>query len=193
MPAVLASFRHALARLWPALVVPALVVWGLCEPAVGARLAPWAPGAVPWLLGAALALALRFGRTRAVWTLALIVLTWLLAREGSASQARIAELLEIEPISVSRLVDRMEQAGWVERGSDPNDRRVRLLQPSQKAIDAFEEVRLIAGEIYDRALEGLDAGERALLTRGLETVVANLGRMELDDAADAAARKGAAE
>ena len=116
-----------------------------------------------------------------------------LAREGSASQARIAELLEIEPISVSRLVDRMEQAGWVERGSDPTDRRVRLLQPSQKAIDAFEEVRLIAGEIYDRALEGLDAGERALLTRGLETVVANLGRMELDDAADAAARKGAAE
>lgn len=66
-------------------MVPALVVWGLCEPALGARLAPWAPGAVPWLLGAALALALRFGRTRAVWTLALIVLTWLLAREGSAA------------------------------------------------------------------------------------------------------------
>ena len=130
----------------------------------------------------------RHGLSSAQWRLLVH-----LAREGSASQARIAELLEIEPISVSRLVDRMEQAGWVERGSDPNDRRVRLLQPSQKAIDAFEEVRLIAGEIYDRALEGLDAGERALLTRGLETVVANLGRMELDDAAETAARKGAAE
>ncbi len=130
----------------------------------------------------------RHGLSSAQWRLLVH-----LAREGSASQARIAELLEIEPISVSRLVDRMEQAGWVERGSDPNDRRVRLLQPSQKAIDAFEEVRLIAGEIYDRALEGLDAGERALLTRGLETVVANLGRMELDDAAEAAARKGVAE
>lgn len=129
----------------------------------------------------------RHGLSSAQWRLLVH-----LAREGSASQARIAELLEIEPISVSRLVDRMEQAGWVERGSDPNDRRVRLLQPSQKAMDAFEEVRLIAGEIYDRALEGLDAGERALLMRGLETVVANLGRMELDDAAEAAARKGVA-
>jgi len=129
----------------------------------------------------------RHGLSSAQWRLLVH-----LAREGSASQARIAELLEIEPISVSRLVDRMEQAGWVERGSDPKDRRVRLLQPSQKAMDAFEEVRLIAGEIYDRALEGLDAGERALLMRGLETVVANLGRMELDDAAEAAARKGVA-
>lgn len=129
----------------------------------------------------------RHGLSSAQWRLLVH-----LAREGSASQARIAELLEIEPISVSRLVDRMEQAGWVERGSDPNDRRVRLLQPSQKAMDAFDEVRLIAGEIYDRALEGLDAGERALLMRGLETVVANLGRMELDDAAEAAARKGVA-
>lgn len=116
-----------------------------------------------------------------------------LGREGSASQARIAELLEIEPISVSRLVDRMEQAGWVERGSDPTDRRVRLLQPTRKATDAFEEVRALAGEIYDTALEGLDAGDRATLMRGLETVVANLGRMECDDAAEVAARKGAAE
>ncbi len=116
-----------------------------------------------------------------------------LAREGSASQARIAELLEIEPISVSRLVDRMEQAGWVERGSDPNDRRVRLLQPSQKAMDAFEEVRAIAGDIYDRALAGLNADDRKTLMRGLEMVVANLGRIECDDAAEDASRKGAAE
>ena len=130
----------------------------------------------------------RHGLSSAQWRLLVHLI-----REETASQARIAELLEIEPISVSRLVDRMEQAGWVERGSDPTDRRVRLLQPSQKALDAFAEVRDIAGEVYDCALHGLDAAERALLMRGLETVVANLGRMELDDAAETAARKGAAE
>ena len=130
----------------------------------------------------------QYGLSSAQWRLLVH-----LGREGSASQARIAELLEIEPISVSRLVDRMEQAGWVERGSDPNDRRVRLLQPSRKAREAFEEVLAIAGEIYDRALEGLSAEEREVLMRSLTTIVANLGRMEREDAAADAAQEGAAE
>ncbi len=66
-------------------MVPALVVWALVDPSLGARLAPWAPSAVPWLLGAALALARRFGRPRAVWTLSLLTLAWLLAREPGAA------------------------------------------------------------------------------------------------------------
>ena len=37
----------------------------------------------------------------------------------ATTQARLADLLEIEPISVSRLVDRMEASGWVERRPDP--------------------------------------------------------------------------
>jgi DNA-binding MarR family transcriptional regulator len=116
-----------------------------------------------------------------------------LAREGSASQARIAELLEIEPISVSRLVDRMEQAGWVERGSDPNDRRVRLLQPTTKAVEAFEEVRDMAGEIYEQAMAGLSAGDRKVLTNSLELIVSNLSQSDCQGAAVDTARKGAAE
>jgi hypothetical protein len=47
-----------------------------------------------------------------------------LARMGRAPQARLAELPEIEPISVSHLLDRMEQAGWVLREADPKVRRV---------------------------------------------------------------------
>ena len=60
-----------------------------------------------------------FGLSSAQWRLLVH-----LVREGSASQARIAELLEIEPISVSRLVDRMEQAGWVERRASRGDQRL---------------------------------------------------------------------
>jgi MarR family transcriptional regulator, transcriptional regulator for hemolysin len=129
-----------------------------------------------------------FGLSSAQWRLLVH-----LAREGSASQARIADLLEIEPISVSRLVDRMEQGGWVERGSDPNDRRVRLLEPSAKALAAFEGLREMAGRIYEQAMAGMSAEDRAALTRSLELLVANLGRLNCDDAAVDRARKGAAE
>lgn len=118
-----------------------------------------------------------FGLSSAQWRLLVH-----LVREGSASQARIAELLEIEAISVSRLVDRMEQAGWVERGSDPADRRVRLLKPSEKAVGAFAAVKAVAGEIYDQALEGLSAEEREILMRGLALVAANLTKTERAEA-----------
>jgi len=127
-----------------------------------------------------------FGLSSAQWRLLVH-----LAREGCASQARIAELLEIEPISVSRLVDRMEQGGWVERGSDPHDRRVRLLEPSAKATAAFESLREIAGNIYEQAMSGMSAEDRASLTRSLELLVANLGRMDSDGVAEAPAREGA--
>ena len=59
------------------------------------------------------------GLSSAQWRLMVRV-----AKEEGISQARLAELLEIEPISVSRLVDRMEEGGWIERRSDAADRRV---------------------------------------------------------------------
>ncbi len=62
------------------------------------------------------------GLSSAQWRLLIHVL-----KEERVTQARLAERLEIEPISVSRLIDRMEQAGWVMRETDPNDRRVRLI------------------------------------------------------------------
>lgn len=66
------------------------------------------------------------GLSAAQWRLMVHVV-----RHGcGVSQARLAEALEIEPISVSRLVDRMEQGGWVERSPDPQDRRVRLIHPT---------------------------------------------------------------
>jgi MarR family transcriptional regulator for hemolysin len=60
-----------------------------------------------------------YGLSSAQWRLLAHVL-----RHGSIAQARLADLLEVEAISVSRLIDRMEQAGWVTRLPDPQDRRI---------------------------------------------------------------------
>lgn len=101
-----------------------------------------------------------------------------LSREGGSAQARLAEFLEVEPISVSRLIDRMEQGGWVKRCPDPQDRRVRLVHATDKALAAFAEVKALAGEVYEEALAGIAPDRRANLMEGLERIVANLSDMD---------------
>ena len=114
-----------------------------------------------------------YGLSTAQWRL----LARLVKDEGS-TQARLAEFLEIEPISVSRLVDRMEASGWVMRKQDAGDRRVRMIFPTEKSRNAFAAVKAIAGDIYDEALTGMSPAERRALISGLEKLVDNLGEGE---------------
>ena len=115
-----------------------------------------------------------YGLSTAQWRL----LARLVKDEGS-TQARLAEFLEIEPISVSRLVDRMEASGWVMRKQDAGDRRVRMIFPTDKSRNAFAAVKAIAGDIYDEALTGLSGAERRALISGLEKLVDNLGEGDM--------------
>lgn len=110
-----------------------------------------------------------YGLSSAQWRLLVRV-----AKEPGIAQARIAELLEIEPISVSRLVDRMEDGGWIERRSDPADRRVRQLYPTEKSMTAFGAIKSVAGEVFEEALTGLDREARLALIHGLKALVDNL-------------------
>jgi len=110
-----------------------------------------------------------FGLSAAQWRL----LVRLVKEEGVA-QARLAELLEIEPISVSRLLDRMEEGGWIERRQDASDRRVRMIFPTDKSREAFAAIKSVAGEVYDLALAGLSEKEKLTLVKGLNTIIANL-------------------
>ena len=110
-----------------------------------------------------------YGLSAAQWRL----LVRLVKEEGVA-QARLAELLEIEPISVSRLLDRMEEGGWIERRQDASDRRVRTIFPTDKSRDAFAAIKGVAGEVYDLALAGLTTEEKQILVKGLNTIITNL-------------------
>jgi len=109
------------------------------------------------------------GLTRAQWR----VLAHLARHEG-INQAGLAEILEIEPITVGRLIDRMEEAGWVERRPKPNDRRVRLLYLTDKAWPVFARMRAIGDEVHGEALGELSAAERDRLIAILVTVRSNL-------------------
>lgn len=110
-----------------------------------------------------------YGLSAAQWRL----LVRLVKDEGVA-QARLAELLEIEPISVSRLLDRMEEGGWIERRQDASDRRVRMIFPTDKSREAFAAIKSVAGEVYDLALAGLDRDEKRILVKSLNAIITNL-------------------
>jgi MarR family transcriptional regulator, transcriptional regulator for hemolysin len=114
-------------------------------------------------------LAAAYGLSAAQWRLMVR-----LVKEEGVAQARLAELLEIEPISVSRLLDRMEESGWVERRQDAGDRRVRTIFPTEKSRRTFGEVKAVAGEVYEEALAGLSPDQRRATIRGLSTIVDNL-------------------
>lgn len=99
-----------------------------------------------------------------------------LAFNEGISQAQLAGLLDMEPITVSRHVDRMEAAGLVERAPDPQDRRVRLLNLTDKGRALLPRMRKLALAIMDEAQDGLSERERETLLNCLERVVGNLAR-----------------
>jgi MarR family transcriptional regulator for hemolysin len=99
-----------------------------------------------------------------------------LALNEGINQAQLAGLLDMEPITVSRHVDRMEAAGFVARTPDPGDRRVRLLSLTDNGRALLPEMRNVARRIFDEAQDGLSEKEREVLLKCLGRVVANLSR-----------------
>jgi DNA-binding MarR family transcriptional regulator len=111
------------------------------------------------------------GVTRPQWR----VLT-LLSRREAMNQGMFAELLEVEPITLSRMIDRLQEAGLVERRPDPNDRRAWLLFLTEKARPILAQLKSRADELFRDALDGLDASEQAQLSELLTRVHQNLSR-----------------
>lgn len=108
----------------------------------------------------------------------------LLKRDGPMRQARLAEALEIEPISVSRMIDRMAAGGWVERMADPDDRRARLVGVTDKARASLSCMGEIADVVYAEALDGFSAAEVEALMVLVARMVTNLSAVRDPSPAD---------
>ena len=90
------------------------------------------------------------------------------------NQAFYADRLEVEPITLTRIVDRMEEAGWIERVADPEDRRARRLHLTDKSRGIVSKVKnRVEGLVEDMAF-GLSQSERSELMRLLGVVADNL-------------------
>ncbi len=109
------------------------------------------------------------GVTRAQWHTLFVLL-----RNEGINQGGLAEQMEIEPITACRMIDRLEDAGLVERRHDPGDRRVRLIYLTEAARPLIERLEVIGGQVTESALAGVSPEEREQLDAILGKIRANL-------------------
>jgi MarR family transcriptional regulator, transcriptional regulator for hemolysin len=109
------------------------------------------------------------GLTRSQWQ----VLAHLAEREG-IHQGALAEILEIEPITLVRILDKLQAAGLIERRPHAKDRRVWLLFLTPKAHPVLEKMRGIGAVTRGEALDGVSEADRERLLGILSTMKSNL-------------------
>lgn len=120
-----------------------------------------------------------FGLTRAQW----LVIARVHRRPG-LSQSEAADLLEIEKAPAGRLIDRMEAKGWLERRSDPRDRRIKRLHLTSEGKRIHAAIWPIAEATVDAALAGLSLIERRRLTALMKRVKLELQALAEHDPAE---------
>ncbi len=113
----------------------------------------------------------QFGITRAQW----VVLARLDRFEG-LKQSELAEMLDLQPITVTRLLDRLCDSGLIERRADPGDRRAKRLFLTPAARPLLERLGELGEELMTNALVGVDRATVELMVGQLATVKENLRR-----------------
>jgi DNA-binding MarR family transcriptional regulator len=104
-----------------------------------------------------------------------------LARNEGMTQATLADRLEIQPITLTRLLDRMESAGWVERRAHPLDRRAVQLYLTARSQPILAEMNARGAEIIAEATRGVTSGAQKQLLDTLERIKSNLLAAETSD------------
>jgi MarR family transcriptional regulator, transcriptional regulator for hemolysin len=104
-------------------------------------------------------------------------LTRLEKNEG-VSQARLAELAEVDAMAMVRILDRMEADGLLERRPDPADRRARCLYLTAKAKPILSEIWRLSDETREELFAGVGKADRELFMSVLERIHDNLSTLE---------------
>ncbi len=124
------------------------------------------------------------GLTRSQWW----VLNHLFRNDG-ATQSELADILEVEKATLGRLLDRLEQKGWIRRKADVGDRRAKRVFLTEEVEPALKAMRAAAAELRRDALAGLSAEDQRRFVDALLAVKANLSRMDNGAAGNGGARR----
>jgi MarR family transcriptional regulator for hemolysin len=111
----------------------------------------------------------QFGMTRAKWAV-----LFRLERAEGLKQAELADILEVQPITLTRLIDRLCESGLIERRSDPSDRRAKRLFLTPAAKPVMERLSVVSEKMMANVLAGLDQRERKAMVASLTTIKNNL-------------------
>lgn len=109
------------------------------------------------------------GISRAQWT----VLVRLERTEG-LKQSELAEILDLQPISLTRLLDRLDENGLIERRADPNDRRVNRLYLKPAARPLLDKLATLSESLMGTVLEGIEPESMERMLHDLKLIKDNL-------------------
>lgn len=113
------------------------------------------------------------GVTRAQWKV-----LFRLTRMPGLRQVELADMLDVEPITLSRIIDRLEEAGHVERVPDPADRRAWRLQVTDKAKPLVAKLRALGSELVEEAFGSIDPKQLEQVRDVLAQVRENVAAMQ---------------
>jgi DNA-binding MarR family transcriptional regulator len=116
------------------------------------------------------------GVTRPQWQV-----LFALSRLEGINQGGLADHLEVEAITLCRMLDRLQEAELVERRADPADRRAWRLYLTDRARPLLEKMREVGNRVVDEALAGVEEAERDSLADTLGRIRANLSNRPSDD------------
>jgi MarR family transcriptional regulator for hemolysin len=113
--------------------------------------------------------AARYGITRAQWA----VLAKVERAEG-LKQTELAELMEMQPITLTRLIDKLCENDWIERRGDATDRRVNRLYLRKSARPLLGKLSGLRSELTATALDGINPSDAHRLLAQLESIKENI-------------------
>ncbi|MGH6679108.1 MAG: MarR family winged helix-turn-helix transcriptional regulator [Bradyrhizobium sp.] len=111
----------------------------------------------------------RFGITRAQWAVLARV-----ERSQGMKQSELAELMEMQPITLTRLIDKLCDSGWIERRGDSTDRRVNRLYLRKAGRQLLGKLAGLRSELTATALDGINPTDAHRLLSQLETIKENV-------------------
>jgi len=111
----------------------------------------------------------QFGISRAQW-----VVLMRLDRSEGLKQSELAEILDLQPISLTRLLDRLAENGLIERRADPNDRRANRLYLTPAARPLLKQLAALGEDLMQTVLQNVDAASQERLLHDLGTMKNNL-------------------
>lgn len=111
----------------------------------------------------------QFGISRAQWAVLIRI-----DRSEGLKQSELADMLDLQPITLTRLLDRLADNGLIERRADPNDRRANRLYLKPAAKPLLDQLAHIGDDMMETVLDGISAASIERMLKELGAVKDNL-------------------
>lgn len=106
------------------------------------------------------------------------------------TQAALADVMDMEPIAVGRVIDRLQKSGFVERRADPDDRRCWRLHLSPQSTQVMDAIESVANSVRQDSLDGVDPEELLTTLKVLGQIRETLSQLDRASRGESSLRKG---